>query len=163
MMARSGSRTTRNLRATRTAMKTLVVVGSVLGLSLGVLALLLAALAIYFDRWDAVVVYGLASVALIAFATWLLRRDRRARRERGELPAARVPRQPIRMPLGSALAAFVAWYALAVVVMRGVDGGFYFFDYAVVAPFASFMLTVLTFAGRHIAFRLTAEEVDERR
>jgi hypothetical protein len=44
--------------------------------------------------------------------------------------------------------------------MRVIDGAFYFFDYAVVAPFASFMLTVLTFAGRHIAFRLTAEEAE---
>jgi len=144
-------------------MKALVVVGSVVGLSLGTLALLLAALAIYLDRWDAVAVYGVATVILIGFATWLLRRDRRERRARGELPATRVPRQPIRMPLASTAVAFVAWYALAAALMRLLDGGFYFFDYAVVAPFASFMLTVLTFAGRHIAFRLTAEEADDRR
>ena len=144
-------------------MKAFVVLGSVLGLSLGVLALLLAALSIYLNRLDAVAVYGAASLVLIGFATSLLRADRRARRARGELPAARVPRQPIRMPLASTVLAFVAWYALAVTVMRVLDGGFYFFDYAVVAPFASFMLTVLTFAGRHIAFRLTAEEADERR
>ena len=144
-------------------MKTVVVLGSVLGLSLGILALLLAAFAIYLDRWDAVAVYGVASVLLIGFATWLLRRDRRQRRARGELLPARVPRQPIRMPLGSTAVAFLAWYVLAVSVMRVVDGAFYFFDYAVVAPFAAFMLTVLTFAGRHIAFRLTAEEADERR
>jgi hypothetical protein len=144
-------------------MKTVVVLGSVLGLSLGMLALLLAAFAIYLDRWDAVAVYGVASVLLIGFATWLLRRDRRQRRARGELLPTRVPRQPIRMPLGSTAVAFLAWYVLAVSVMRVVDGAFYFFDYAVVAPFAAFMLTVLTFAGRHIAFRLTAEEADERR
>ena len=127
------------------------------------LALLLAAFAIYLDRWDAVAVYGVASLALIGFATWLLRRDRQERRARGELPPTRVPRQPIRMPIGSTLLAFAAWYVLAVTVMRVVDGAFYFFDYAVVAPFASFMLTVLTFAGRHIAFRVMAEEADERR
>ncbi|HYY54884.1 MAG TPA: hypothetical protein VFA01_05845 [Candidatus Dormibacteraeota bacterium] len=142
-------------------MRALVVIGSVLGLSLGTLALLLAALSIYLDRWDAVAVYAVASVLLVGFAVWLLRRDRRERRARGELPATRVPRQPIRMPIVSTLLTFLAWYAVAVGVMRVIDGGLYFFDYAVVAPFASFMLTVLTFAGRHIAFRLTAEE-DER-
>ncbi|OLC54259.1 MAG: hypothetical protein AUH85_12170 [Chloroflexi bacterium 13_1_40CM_4_68_4] len=144
-------------------MRAFVVIGSVAGLSLGTLALLLAALAIYLDRWDAVAAYGAASLILIGIATWLVRRDRRERRARGELPATRVPRQPIRMPLASTAVAFVAWYALAVAVMRIVDGGFYFFDDAAVAPFASFMLTVLTFAGRHIAFRLTAEEADDRR
>jgi predicted Co/Zn/Cd cation transporter (cation efflux family) len=142
--------------------KALVVVGSVLGLSLGMLALLLAALAIYLDRPDAVAAYGIASLVLIGIAVSLLRRDRRERRARGELPPARVPRQPIRMPIASTLVAFALWYALAVAVMRVVDGAFYFFDYAVVAPFAAFMLTVLTFAGRHIAFRLTAEEADEQ-
>jgi predicted Co/Zn/Cd cation transporter (cation efflux family) len=140
--------------------RALLVLGAVAGLSLGMLTLLLAALAVYLDRPDAVAVYGVASLALVGFAMWLVRRDRQARRARGELPPSRVPRQPIRLPIVSTLVAFVLWYALAVAVMRVVDGGFYFFDYGVVAPFAAFMLTTLTFAGRHIAFRLTAEEAE---
>ena len=137
-----------------------VVVGSTLGLAIGTFTLLVAVFAIYLDRWDAVAAYAVATVLFIGFATWLLRRDRRERRARGELATTRVPRAPIRMPLLSTLVAFAAWYGLAVLVMRMVDGAFYFFDYAVVAPFAAFMLTVFTFAGRHIAFRLTAEEAD---
>jgi hypothetical protein len=143
-------------------MRALVIVGSVVGLSLGMLALLLAALALYLDRLDAVAAYGVASLVLLGIAVGLLRRDRRERRARGALMPTGVPRQPIRMPLASTVAAFAAWYALAVGIMRMLDGAFYFFDYAVVAPFAAFMLTVLTFAGRHIAFRLTAEEARER-
>lgn len=138
-----------------------VVVGSTVGISVGTLALLLAALSISLDRWDGVAFYSIVTVACFWLATWLLRRDRRERRARGGLPATRAPRQPIQMPLRGTVIAFIVWYALAVFVMRVVDGGFFFFDYAVVAPFASFMLTVLTFAGRHIAFRLTAEEADD--
>ena len=138
------------------------ILGSTFGLGIGTLALLLAALSIYLDRWDSVALYGAATFACLAFVAWVLRRDRRARRERGELPAARVPRQPIRMPLLGTAVTFVLWYVLAVAVMGALDRGLFFFDYAVVAPFAAFMLTVLTFAGRHIAFRLTAEEARER-
>lgn len=137
------------------------ILGSTLGLTLGTLALLLAALAIYLDRWDGVAFYGAITLGCYAFVGWVLRRDRRARRLRGELPPTRVPRQPIGMPLRGTILAFVAWYVLAVAAMAFVDRGLYFFDYAVVAPFAAFMLTVFTFAGRHIAFRLTAEEVEE--
>ncbi len=140
-----------------------VLLGSSIGLALGTLALLLAALSIYLSRWDALLFYAVATLALFALVSWLLRRDRRARRERGELPPARAPRQPIRLPLRDTALAFLAWWALAALLIAFVDGGVFFFDYAVVAPFAAFMLTVFTFAGRHIAFRLTAEEAEERR
>ena len=142
--------------------RTFTVLGSSVALALGTLALLLAALSIYLSRWDALLVYTLASLALFAFVGWLLRRDRRARRERGDLPPVRVPRQPIRLPVRDAALALVGWWGLAATVMAVIDGGAYFFDYAIVAPFAGFMLTVFTFAGRHLAFRLTAEEGEER-
>lgn len=141
--------------------RALTVLGSTAGLALGTLALLLAAFAIYLDRWDAVAFYAVVTLACYALVAWVLRRDRRARRERGELPPSRPAREPIRMPLRGTLLAFAAWYALAVLVMAFLDRGLFFFDYAVVAPFAAFMLTVFTFAGRHIAFRLTAEEGEE--
>ncbi len=142
--------------------RTFTVLGSSVGLALGTLALLLAAFSIYLSRWDALAFYAIVSVALFAVVGWLLRHDRRARRERGELPQGRVPRRPIRLPLRGTALTFIACWALAAVLMAAVDDGVYFFDYAVVAPFAAFMLTVITFAGRHIAFRLTAEEAQER-
>lgn len=146
--------------------RALTILGTTLGVSLGVLALLLAALSIYFSRWDGILFYTIVSLLAFALATWLFRRERRGRRAREALlptelrPARRVPRQPIRLPLRATLLAFALWYAAAVAVMYLVGGGLYFFDLALIAPFAAFMLTVLTFAGRHIAFRLTAEEAD---
>jgi hypothetical protein len=142
--------------------RALVVIGSTLGLTLGTLALLLAAFSIYLDRWDGVAFYAALTAACFAAVTWLLRRDRRARRERGELPARRAPREPIRVPLVGAVLVYAVWWMLAALVMAWVDDGVYFFDYAVVAPFAAFLLTILSFAGRHIAFRLTAEDTDGR-
>ncbi len=135
--------------------RALVVIGTSVGLGIAVLALLLAAASVAFRRPDAVALYGVVSAGSFAGVTWLLRRDHRAHPR----PVTRVPRAPIRLPLRGAALTFVSWYVVAVVVTALVEGGHIeWFHLAAIAPFASFMLTMLTFAGRHIAFRLTKEE-----
>ena len=137
-------------------MRALVVIGTSLGLGIAVLALLLTALSVALRRPDAIAFYGAVSIAAFALTTWSLRQNRHRRPP----TARRVPRQPIRMPVRASLLTFAGWYALAAAVSAIVNGQLYWFDLAAIAPFAAFMLTVLTFAGRHIAFRLTAEESD---
>lgn len=135
-------------------MRALVVIGTSFGLGIAVLALLLAALSLALGRPDALALYGTLSIAAFALTTWLLRRDRR----RGQPRERAVARQPIRLPVRASLLTFAAWYALAAAASALVNGRLGWFDLAAIAPFAAVMLTVLTFAGRHIAFRLTAEE-----
>ena len=140
-------------------MRALVVIGTSLTLAVAVLSVLLAALSIALRRPDAIAFYSVLAVAASALTTWLLRRNRS-----GEQRAARrVPRQPIRMPVRASALTFAAWYVLAAAVSAYVNGQLYWFDLAAIAPFAALMLTILTFAGRHIAFRFTAEESADRR
>ncbi|CAN5232309.1 hypothetical protein BH18CHL2_BH18CHL2_09480 [soil metagenome] len=132
--------------------------------AVSMLSLLLAAAALAFGRLDGVALY-LALCALSAYVVAVLwRGERAARRAREALlpperrPARRVPRRPISFPLIESALTFVAWYGGAVVVDRLVTGTTSVFTLAAVAPFAAFMLSTITIAGRHMAFRLTAEE-----
>ncbi|MGH2499877.1 MAG: hypothetical protein ACRDF0_07295, partial [Candidatus Limnocylindria bacterium] len=75
----------------------------------------------------------------------------------------RVPRRPITFPLLESALVFGAYYAAAVAVDRLVTGTTSAFTLAAVAPLAAFILAVLTIAGRHMAFRLTAEEDEPER
>ena len=134
---------------------------------ISMLALLLAAAALAFGRYDGVAFY-LALVVLSAYVVAVLWRRERAARRAGEAllppdrrPARRTPRRPISFPLLESLITFLAWYAGAVVVDRIVTGTTTVFTLAAIAPFAAFMLSTITIAGRHMAFRLTAEESDE--
>ena len=76
-------------------------------------------------------------------------------------PVRRVPRRPISFPLVESVLTFAAWYVAAVVVDRLVNGTTTVFTLAVIAPFAAFMLATITIAGRHMAFRLTAEDSED--
>ena len=116
------------------------------------------------DRSGAYLIVALISAVIVGV---LMRRDVRRRRAAEALlppeqrPHRRVPRSPIAFPLRETLIGFAFWYAVAVGVDRAVTGTTTVFTLAAVAPFAAFMLTALTVAGRHMAFRLTAEEAGE--
>lgn len=133
------------------------------------LSLLLGVAALAFGRLDGAAFYGgLAAASAVAVGA-LMRRDVRRRRAEEALlppdlrPARRVPRRPITFPLVETVATFAFWYAASVLIDRAVTGTWSAFTFAAIAPFAAFMLTALTIAGRHMAFRLTAEEADGER
>ena len=138
------------------------------GLSaLAMLAFLLAIVSLSLGRPDGVLFYLAVVVVAVAVVTRLWRRERALRRAEDatlppeQRPARRTPRRPITFPLVESVLTFVAWYVAAVVVDRLVTGATTLFTLAAIAPFAAFMLTTITIAGRHMAFRLTAEDAEE--
>jgi len=137
--------------------------------ALAMLALLLALASLSFGRLDGVLFYLALAITSVTAVAALWRRERALRRAREALlppdrrPARRVPRRPITFPLGESVLAFAAWYVAAVLIDRAFTGTTTAFTLAAVAPFAAFMLAVLTIAGRHLAFRLTAEEDEPER
>lgn len=108
--------------------------------------------------------------ALLAVCVWyvarVMRGDRRARLAReaalppDRRPARRQPRRPITFQLRETAITFGVWslliYAFGALVLD-LDP----FVNIGVTIFAAFMLATLTVTGRHMMFRLTAEE-DER-
>lgn len=130
-------------------------------------ALLLGLAAAGLGRPDRTAGYLIAALVSAVIVGVLMRRDIRRRRAAEALlppeqrPHRRVPRSPIAFPLRETLIGFAFWYAVAVGVDRAVTGTTTVFTLVAVAPFAAFMLTALTVAGRHMAFRLTAEEASD--
>ena len=150
-------------------MRTLRRVVMVVLSALAMLSLLLGLASLSFGRYDGVAFYlGLMVVSIVVVAR-LWRTERRLRRAEESLlppelrPQRRAPRRPITFPLVESLVTFVAWYVVAVAIDRVVTGETTLFTLAAIAPFAAFMLATITIAGRHMAFRLTAEEDDEPR
>lgn len=138
---------------------------AMVGLSaIAMLGLLLAAAALPVGRFDGVAFYLAIAVGSVYTVRALWRPERAAKRAEEALlppeqrPVRRVPRRPISFPLVESLVTFLVWYGIAVVVDRVVTGTTTVFTLAAVAPFAAFMLTTLTIAGRHMAFRLTADD-----
>ncbi len=142
--------------------------GAVIFAAIATVALLVAVAAAARGLPDRVAGYLAVAVVAALVVAILMRRDvRRRRAEEASLPpdrrpARRVPRRPISFPIRGTAVTFAFWYAAAVGVDRAVSGSTSVFTLAAIAPFAAFMLTTLTIAGRHIAFRLTAEEADDR-
>jgi len=99
----------------------------------------------------------------VAFVARVMRADRR-RRQNAEAalppelrPARRAPRRPITVQAREKALAFLAWFAVvalfnALVLSVGPVANLG------IAVFAAFMLATLTVTGRHMMFRLTAEE-----
>jgi len=136
--------------------------------AISMLGLLLAVAALAFGRLDGLAFY-VALMVITAFGVAYLWRGERALRKAAEAalppeerPVRRVPRRPITFPLLESVLTFAFWYAVAVGVDRVVTGTTSVFTLAAIAPFAAFILATITIAGRHMAFRLTAED-DERR
>ena len=148
-------------------MTTVARIAAVTFAAIAMLSLLLGLAAIALGRPDRMLVYLAVTVGSAFAVGILMRRDIRRRRAEEALlppelrPARRVPRRPITFPIREGLLTFSAWYAVAVLVDRVVTSTTTTFTLAVVAPFAAFMLTTLTVAGRHMAFRLTAEEAGD--
>ena len=135
--------------------------------AVAMLGFLLAITSLSFGRLDGVALYLAVVIVAVAIVTRLWRGERALRRSDEALlppeqrPARRVPRRPISFPLVESVLTFAAWYVAAVVVDRLVNGTTTVFTLAAIAPFAAFMLATITIAGRHMAFRLTAEDGDE--
>ncbi len=130
------------------------------------LGLLLGIAALSFGRIDGAALYVGIAIGAVFVVRALWSSERAARRAEegllppGERPARRLPRRPISFPLVESLLTFAVWYVTAVVVDRVVTGTTTLFTLAAIAPFAAFMLATLTIAGRHMAFRLTADDTD---
>lgn len=135
--------------------------------ALAMLALLLAIAALAFGRIEGAAFYLSVAVASVFVVRALWRSERAARRAEEERlpperrPARRQPRRPISFRLVETAVTLAVWYAIVVGVDRVVTGATTVFTLAVVAPLAAFMLATLTIAGRHMAFRLTAEDAGD--
>jgi len=114
---------------------------------------------------------AVAEAALLLVCVWwvarVMRVDRRKRiaaeaalpPERR--PARREPRRPITFQLRETVVAFAIWAAL-IFVFDAFALGMDPYVNAGVSVFAGFMLATLTVTGRHMMFRLTAEEDNYR-
>ena len=129
----------------------------------GVLALLLIPVSIAIGRYVNVLAELLILVACVGYVARVMRADRRRRREAEALlpperrPERRVPRRPITFQFRETLFAFVVWFAL-VAAFNAFIVGLGPVPNVGIAIFAGFMLATLTVTGRHMMFRLTAEE-----
>jgi len=115
---------------------------------------------------------AVGEAALLVVCVWWVARVMRADRRRRlaaesalppeRRPARREPRRPITFQLRETLVTFAIWAALIFgfdAIALGMDP----YVNAGVAAFAGFMLATLTVTGRHMMFRLTAEEDDQAR
>ena len=143
--------------------RTLTILVATLATVVAVLALLLIPVSIALGRYANVLGEAIVLVACIGYVTRVMRADRRRRREaEAQLPperrpARREPRRPITFQLRETLFAFLVWFVLVVafnafVVRIGPVPN------VGIAVFAAFMLATLTITGRHMMFRITAEE-----
>ena len=110
---------------------------------------------------------ALIEAALLVVCVWfvarVMRADRRARLAREATlpperrPERRQPRRPITFQLKETLVTFAVWFAL-IFAFNAFALALDPFVNAGVSVFAGFMLATLTVTGRHMMFRLTAEE-----
>ena len=130
---------------------------------IAVLALLLIPVSIALGRYLNVLLEAVVLVACVGYVARVMRADRRRRRAAEAAlpperrPEHRVPRRPITFQFRETLIAFLVWFVLviafnSVVVQLGPIPN------VGIAVFAAFMLATLTVTGRHMMFRLTAEE-----
>ena len=110
---------------------------------------------------------ALVEAALLVVCVWfvarVMRADRRARLAREATlpperrPERRQPRRPITFQLKETLVTFAVWFAL-IFAFNAFALALDPFVNAGVSVFAGFMLATLTVTGRHMMFRLTAED-----
>jgi hypothetical protein len=114
---------------------------------------------------------AIVEAAILVVCVWYVARVMRADRRRRlaneaalppeRRPERRQPRRPITFQLRETLVTFAIWFAL-IFAFDAVALGMDVFVNAGVALFAGFMLATLTVTGRHMMFRLTAEEDEPR-
>jgi membrane protein implicated in regulation of membrane protease activity len=128
-----------------------------------VFMLLLIPVSLTLGRYLNVVLEAVVLVTCVGYVARVMRADRRRRREAEAAlpperrPERRVPRRPITFQFRETLIAFLVWFVLVIafnslVVQLGPIPN------VGIAVFAAFMLATLTVTGRHMMFRLTAEE-----
>ncbi len=130
---------------------------------IAVLALLLIPVSIALGRYANVLGEAIVLVACVGYVARVMRADRRKRREAEAAlpperrPERRVPRRPITFQLRETLFAFLVWFVL-VIAFNAFVVGIAPVPSVGIAVFAGFILATLTITGRHMMFRLTAEE-----
>ena len=128
-----------------------------------VLAFLFIPLSLVTGQYQNVVLEVVLALASLWYVTRVMRADRRERRAAEALlpperrPARRVPRQPITFQLRETLVAMGIWFVL-VFVFDALVLGLGIAANIGIAFFAAFMLATLTVTGRHMMFRLTADD-----
>jgi uncharacterized membrane protein YbhN (UPF0104 family) len=143
------------------------IAGAVVATIVAVAALLFIPLSIAVGHPLNALVETVLLIVCVWYVARVMRADRRARLAREAMlpqerrPERREPRRPITFQLRETLITFLIWFAiifafdaLALEMDAFVNAG--------VALFASFMLATLTVIGRHMMFRLTAEESEAR-
>lgn len=149
------------------ARRVLVIASATLATIVAVVALLFIPLSIAVGN----PLNAVAEALLLALCVWWVARVMRADRRRRLAaesalppeyrPERRQPRRPITFQLRETLVTFAIWATLIFAfdaVVLGMDP----YVNAGVAAFAGFMLATLTVTGRHMMFRLTAEEEEDR-
>jgi hypothetical protein len=130
---------------------------------IAVLALLLIPVSITLGHLANVLGEVVVLVVSVAYVARVMRADRRRRREleaavpAERRPPRRVPRRPVTFQVRETLLAFAVWLAVVVAFNAFVMGLGPLVN-AGIAIFAAFMLATLTVTGRHMMFRLTAED-----
>ena len=146
-----------------TARRALTIALATVATIVAVLMLLLIPVSITLGRYLNVAGEVLVLVACVGYVARVMRADRRRRREAEALlppdrrPARREPRRPITFQLRETLVAFGAWFVL-VMAFNAFVVGLGPVPNVGIAAFAAFMLATLTVTGRHMMFRLTADE-----
>ncbi len=151
-----------------TARRGLTIAGAVAATIVAVGALLFIPLSIAVGKpQNAIVELGVLAVC-VWFVARVMRADRR-RRLAAEAtlpperrPQRRQPRRPITFQLRETAVTFAIWFAI-IFAFDAIALGMDVFVNVGVALFAGFMLATLTVTGRHMMFRLTAEESDQQR
>lgn len=132
---------------------------------LAVLALLFIPLSIAVGHPQNAIVEAAVLAACVWYVARVMRADRRARLAREAAlpperrPVRRQPRRPITFQLRETAVTFAIWLAI-IFAFDAIALGMDPFVNAGVSVFAAFMLATLTVTGRHMMFRLTAEEDD---
>ncbi|HEY3125735.1 MAG TPA: hypothetical protein VGK07_01660 [Candidatus Limnocylindria bacterium] len=150
-----------------TAQRLLVIASATIATIVAVAALLFIPLSIAVGHPLNAVVEAALLVVCVWWVARVMRADRRRRLAAESAlpperrPARRQPRRPITFQLRETLVTFAIWAtlifafdALALAMDPFVNAG--------VSAFAGFMLATLTVTGRHMMFRLTAEEAEDR-
>ena len=139
------------------------IAASIVATIVAVLALLFIPLSIAVGNYRNVPVEVVLLVVCVWYVARVMRADRRARLAREATlpperrPQRRQPRRPITFQLRETLVTFAVWFviifafnAFALALDAFVNAG--------VSLFAGFMLATLTVTGRHMMFRLTADD-----
>lgn len=151
-----------------TANRALTITGAVVASIIGVGAFLLIPASIAVGHPLSAIIEATVLVACVGVVWRVMRDDRRRRLAREaqlppeRRPQRRQPRRPITFQLRETALTFAIWFAI-VFAFDALALGLDVYVNIGVALFAGFMLATLTVTGRHMMFRLTAEETSDER